>query len=182
MIEEIQNKLDRPIVFAGLMGAGKSTIGAAVANQLGLGFTDSDAVITAKEQKSIEQIFAEDGEAYFRSLERKTIEQLIQEQNVFVLGVGGGAFMNDQTRAVLLESAIVIFLKADFATLQQRVGSGEGRPLFKGKNVEQVLKDLILARYPVYEQAQITVESGEEGEAETAHKVIAALYNYLGSA
>lgn len=182
MIEEIREKLNRPLIFVGLMGAGKSTVGRHVAKNLGLGFTDSDTLIVEREKKSIEEIFAEEGEARFRDLERKTIADILDEHQNSVIGIGGGAFINNETRALLKEKAISVFLKADIEVLKKRVGDGRGRPLFKDKKVEDVLNDLILARYPIYEEADITVESCDENAEETAQKVMSALYKHLSNA
>ena len=175
----IAKNLNQPIVLIGLMGAGKTTIGQMLAEQLGVEFTDSDHVLEAKQGRSIPEIFEQEGEPYFRDAERDNIREILNSSKPCVLGTGGGAFMNDETRALILDNTLSVFLSAHLDELVTRVGNGEGRPLFDGKNPRDVLADLIEARYPVYAQATITVETGNESAQETTDKVINALYKHL---
>lgn len=172
--------LPKTIVLIGMMGAGKSTIGRQVADVLGVPFRDADREIELAAGRTIQEIFAEYGEEHFRSGERRVIARLLEEEP-FVLATGGGAFMDAETRAVIEEKAISIWLRAEFDVLWARVSKRSHRPLLKTADPQQTLKDLIAARYPTYGLADITVESAEAPKEETADKVIEALGTYLAA-
>ena len=175
----ITDKLDKPLVFVGLMGAGKTSIGQLVADQLKLEFIDSDDVVVEKEGCSIAQLFETKGESYFRDIERQTIIELSGQAELKVISTGGGAFMNDETRDAIQAKAYSIFLKADLDVLQARVGDGAGRPLFEERNPDDVLQELMQARYPIYKQADISVPTYNEPIEETLNRVLEALYSQL---
>jgi len=179
MIEFIGENLTSPIVLVGTGGAGKTTIGDIVANILSLDFIDSDHRIEKTEGASIPQIFEEHGETYFRELERAVIRDLALQVEPCIIGTGGGAFMQHETRELILSRTISIFLKCDIDLLVKRVGDGTGRPLFKDKDPRDVLETMIFSRYPIYAKSDITVQSEDEMAEETAKKVIESLYNYL---
>ena len=179
LINKIKNKLDKPIALVGLMGSGKSSVGRMLAEELGLNFMDSDVVVVEQAGMSIPEIFEQKGEPYFRTLEREVIEQLAQDKAAGVIGTGGGAFMNEQTRNLILNDTISVFLHADLENLTKRVGTGEGRPLFKDKAPRDVLADLITQRYPIYREARIVVNTQDESVQETMNRVLQALYNAL---
>lgn len=172
-------KLDKSIVFVGLMGAGKTSLGKAFAESLGVEFVDSDAVIVEHEGRSIEQIFEEFGEAYFRDLERKVIIELLQDNEPKVIGTGGGAFMNPDTREVIIQKTTSIFLEAALDVLLKRIGSGEGRPLFKDRPPKEVMPELIEARYDTYKKADLSVSTYDEPLQETLNRVQQAVYTHL---
>ncbi len=148
----------RSVVLVGLMGCGKSAIGRRLASKLGLPFVDADEEIERAAGKSIEDIFAEHGEPYFREGERKVLARLLRT-GPQVLATGGGAFVNDETRAAVGESGVSVWLKADLPLLVRRVGRRGNRPLLKDGDPETVLRNLMTTRYPVYAEADITVES-----------------------
>ncbi len=179
---ENSNFSQKPLVLIGTGGAGKTTIGALLAEGLGYTYMDSDEVIIDREQCSISDIFAQKGEAYFRTLEKQAMQSLIISETPYLIGTGGGAFMNEETRNLIKEKSLSLFIKADIDVLVKRVGDGTGRPLFDGKDVRQVLEKLIEERYPIYEQADITVETFDEPLEETMARVTEALYNYLSDA
>lgn len=108
-IARIAARLDRPVVLVGLMGAGKSTVGRRLASMLGRDFIDADDAIEEAAQRSVAEIFDEFGEAYFRDGERRVIARLIEE-NGGVIATGGGAFVDDETRALILEQAIAVWI------------------------------------------------------------------------
>lgn len=168
---------ERSIVLVGLMGAGKTSIGRRLAEKLGLPFVDADHEIAAAAGKSIPDIFAEHGEAHFRDGERKVIARLL-ENGKQVLATGGGAFMNDETRAGIKQHGISVWLKADVETLLERVAKRGGRPLLEGDNPEGVLRNLADQRYPTYALADITVESTNAKHQNTVHDVIRALAHW----
>jgi shikimate kinase len=167
----------RPIVLVGLMGAGKTSVGKRLAEKLGFRFVDADHAIEQAAGETIPEIFANHGEAYFREGEKRVIARLLEDGEQ-VLATGGGAFMNDETRNAIKQHAISIWLKADLELLTKRVQKRDNRPLLKGQDAREVLKHLIEVRHPVYESADITVESRDAQHSETLHDVIRALASW----
>ncbi|WP_333586375.1 shikimate kinase [Phenylobacterium sp.] len=168
----------RTIALVGLMGVGKSSVGRRLANALGLAFRDADAEVEAAAGRSIKEIFAELGEAAFRDGERRVIQRLLEEPP-HVLATGGGAFMNDETRALLKEKALIVWLKADLELLARRVGRKDTRPLLKDADPLTVLRAQAQARYPTYAEAHVTVETGDTPHHVTVGQVIDALLAHL---
>ena len=164
----------RTIVLVGLMGAGKSKIGRRLAARLNLPFFDSDHEIEMAAGESIEEIFANRGEQVFRDGERRVIARLLA-QPVHVLATGGGAFMDETTRAVIERRGVSLWLRADLDVLVSRVSRRSNRPLLKGGDTRTVLSGLIEQRYPVYGEANVIVESGEGSPELTVTRSIAAL-------
>jgi shikimate kinase len=165
---------DRPIVLVGLMGVGKTTIGRRLAQRLGLAFVDADEEIEAAAGMTIGEIFEVFGEAYFRDGERRVIARLI-DGNPKVIATGGGAFMNEQTRALILENATAVWLEADLDTLVERVGRRSTRPLLKDRDPRQVLSDLAKVRNPIYALAPIHVRSQPSPHDATVKAILKAL-------
>lgn len=149
---------DRTIVLVGMMGCGKSTVGRRLATRLRLPFVDADQAIEEAAGHTIQEIFDRFGEASFRDGERRVIARLL-DGPLKVVATGGGAFMNDETRALILARATAIWLQADLDVLVERVGRREGRPLLKGRDPRTVLADLSAIREPVYALAPIHVRS-----------------------
>ena len=168
----------RTITLVGLMGVGKSSVGRRLANALDLPFKDADVEIEAAAGRSIPDIFAEMGEPAFREGERRVIARLL-ENPPHVLATGGGAFMNDETRALIKERSISVWLKADLEVLVRRVSRKDSRPLLSGKDPLAVLTELAEKRYPVYAEADITVETGDTAHLVTVDQVIRALTRHL---
>lgn len=173
-----QLHVPRTLVLVGLMGAGKTNIGRRLAQRLGLGFTDADSEIEAAAGETIEEIFERRGEAVFREGERKVIARLLGNP-VHVLATGGGAFMDPETRALIRERGISIWLRADLELLHQRVSRRNNRPLLKQGNPREILERLIDQRYPVYALADITVDTVDGPPEATLERVMAALERYL---
>lgn len=165
---------ERTLVLVGLMGAGKSTIGRRLAAAMGWEFCDSDDEIEKAAGMSISEIFAEYGEAEFRALERRVIARLL-DGPPHVLATGGGAFMNDETRALIKERALSVWLRAELPILVERVSRRNTRPLLLNADPEEVLSRLMDERYPVYAEADITVESNDSPHEETVRQVLDAL-------
>ena len=165
---------DRSIVLVGLMGSGKSAIGRRLAARIGMDFVDADAEIEKAAGLSISDIFEVHGEQAFRDGERRVIARLLAGP-AHVLATGGGAFMVEETRAKINERAISVWLRADFDVLLRRVSRRDNRPLLKVDNKEEVLRRLIEERYPIYEEADIIVQSRDGPHEETVNEVIAAL-------
>ncbi len=170
-------KLLKTVALVGLMGAGKSTVGRRMASSLGVDFVDADDEIVIAAGRSIKDIFQERGEEEFRAGERRVIARLL-EQKPQILATGGGAFMNPLTRIILREKAITVWLRADIDTLMHRVSRRNERPLLHTENPRQTMIDLMTARYPVYEQADIIVDSVDGPHSITVNNVIAALKEY----
>jgi shikimate kinase len=164
----------RTIVLVGLMGAGKTKIGRRLATRLGLPFFDSDCEIEMAAGEAIEEIFRHRGEAVFRDGERRVIARLLM-QPTHVLATGGGAFMDAATRAVIASRGVSVWLRADLDVLVARVSRRSNRPLLKERDPRAVLSDLIERRYPVYAEADLTIDSGDGPLELTATRTIAAL-------
>ena len=146
------------IVLIGMMGVGKSTVGRRLAARLGLAFVDADEEIEKAAGMTITEMFERYGEGYFRDGERRVIARLLDDVPK-VIATGGGAFMQEDTRALILNGATAIWLDADIDTLVDRVSRREGRPLLKGKDPRVVLTELAAVRNPVYALAPIHVKS-----------------------
>jgi shikimate kinase/3-dehydroquinate synthase len=155
----------RPIVLVGLMGCGKTSTGRCLARRLGLEFVDADCEIEWAAGMSISEIFARHGEAYFRDGERRVMARLLSE-GPRVIATGGGAYINDATRARITAGGLAIWLKADLDVLWRRVKRRSHRPLLRGPDPEGTLRDLMEKRYPLYGRADITVVS-RDGPHET---------------
>lgn len=150
---------NRNLIFVGLMGAGKSVIGRLVAHTLGIPFIDTDSEIESVSRMTIAELFAQYGETEFRALETRVVERLLK-QGPRVVSTGGGAFINEATRAQIKQGGMSIWLKADLDVLWDRVNRRDHRPLLKTENPRQTLENLMIQRYPIYEQADLTVISG----------------------
>ena len=163
-----------PIVLIGLMGAGKTTIGRRLARALNLDFVDSDHEIEIAADMSVAELFESYGETEFRSLERRVISRLMDGTQK-VLATGGGAFINAQTRKLILDGALTIWLEADLETLVERTSRRDSRPLLNEGNPQDILQKLIEERYPIYKLAPIHVVSSDgphEDVVKTAVKQI----------
>ena len=176
--EAVRQLLSRQsLVLIGLMGAGKSAIGRRLSLRLGVNFLDADHEIEAAADKSIADIFQEDGEAYFRDREEKVIERLLVE-GPLILATGGGAFMSAVTRQTISQYGVSLWLRAELDILMERVGRRNHRPLLQTDNPEAVMKKLMDDRYPVYELADITIESRDVLHEVIVEEIIDALYDY----
>jgi shikimate kinase len=169
----------RSIVLIGLMGAGKTAVGRRLANQLELPFIDADTEIEVAAGATISEIFAENGEAYFRQGERKVIARLL-DAGPQVLATGGGAYMNAETRANIKTHGISVWLKAELKVLLKRVNRRDNRPLLDADDPETVMKKLMTERYPIYADADVTVESRDVPHDVIVGAVIDALAVKLG--
>ncbi len=168
----------KPVVLVGLMGAGKSHIGRRLAQRLRIPFVDADHEIEKAAGRSIADIFREFGEQEFREGERRVIARLLDSENM-VLATGGGAFMNDETRERILEGSISVWLRADLDLLVKRTSRRDNRPLLKTGDPREILQRLIDERYPVYAQADITVDSVDGPGGVTVNRVVDALADWI---
>ena len=164
----------RPIVLIGLMGVGKTTVGRRLGVRLGLPFVDADHEIEIAAGLSVAEIFERFGEAHFRDGERRVIARLI-DGTPKVIATGGGAFMNEETRALILKRATAIWLDADLDTLAQRVSRRDHRPLLRGKDARAVLGELAAVRNPVYALAPVHVQSQAHPHDVTVDTIVGKL-------
>lgn len=164
----------RPLVFVGLMGAGKSVIGKMTAAAMDVPFIDSDAEIEQVSRMSISDLFGCYGEPEFRSLEERVIRRLLGE-GPMVLSTGGGAFVNDGTRAAIAQGGLSIWLRAELDVLWERVRRRGHRPLLKTENPKETLASLMEVRYPIYAQADIVVQSRDVGKETIVGEVLHAV-------
>ncbi|MDY7098953.1 MAG: shikimate kinase [Pseudomonadota bacterium] len=178
-IAQIAARIDRPIVLVGLMGAGKSTVGRRLATMLDRDFVDADDAIEDAAQRTIPEIFEEFGEAYFRDGERRVIARLMEEKRG-VIATGGGAFIDDQTRSLILEQGIAAWIDCDLDTLVERTARRDHRPLLKTGDPREILGRLLQERRPFYSQAQVRVLSEDGPHTDTARKIIAGIQEWMG--
>jgi shikimate kinase len=164
----------RTVALVGLMGAGKTTVGRRLAQALHLPFADADEEIVHAAGRSIQEIFAEHGECEFRRGERQVIARLLTGP-VHVLATGGGAFIDAKTRELMKERAISIWLKAPLEVLMKRVTKRDHRPLLKEDDPQAVMTRLIEERYPIYAEADITIETGAGPHGSAVVAIIEAL-------
>ncbi len=168
----------RSVVLVGMMGAGKTSVGKRLAGRLGLTFIDADTAIEEAAKKSVPEIFAEHGEEYFRQGERRVIARLLREPRQ-IIATGGGAFMNAETRAAIRGGSVSIWLKADWELLYERVRRRPTRPLLQTADPEGTLKALVEARYPVYAEADLVVQSIDVPHEAMVDAVVSALEAWL---
>ena len=172
--------LKKPVVLVGLMGAGKSTIGRRLAHALGLQFIDSDQEIVEAAGCSISDIFEIYGEAIFRDVEQRVLLRLVGGEPC-VIATGGGAFMNPAIRVAIKEKAISIWLKAELNVLVERVSRRDTRPLLKAGDKGAILQKLMDDRYPLYGEADITIDSNAGLHDMVVERVLKALKDTLAN-
>ena len=165
---------DRPIALVGLMGAGKTTVGRRLARALDLKFFDADREIEAAADRSVVEIFSDFGEEAFRDGERKVIARLL-ENGPCVIALGGGAFANEQTRALVKSKAISVWMKADLDTLMNRVSRRNTRPLLLTDDPRTVMAELMARREQAYAQSDLTVDASSGSHTATVEAIVTAL-------
>jgi len=169
---------NRSLVLVGMMGAGKSSVGRKLALRLALPFVDADSEIEAAAGMTIPEIFEIRGEPEFRSGEARVIARLL-DSGPQVLATGGGAYMNPETRKLIAQKGISIWLKAEFDVLMRRIKRRSDRPLLRTPDPESTLKRLIEERYPVYALADLTIESRDVSHEVIVDEVIEALARHF---
>lgn len=175
MTATTQSKLKKTVVLVGMMGAGKTAVGKALAASLGVPFLDSDAEIESAAAMSIAEIFARDGEAFFRARETQVIDRLLDGESG-ILSTGGGAFLSERNRKLISDKGVSVWLKADLPLLWNRVKHKNTRPLLRTHNPYETLQNLYETRAPIYAMADISVQARPEYSIETmASKVRDAL-------
>jgi shikimate kinase len=165
---------EKPIVLVGLMGAGKSTVGRRLARRLGLAFVDADEEIERAADRTVTEIFDRYGEDAFRDGERRVIARLI-EGPAKVIATGGGAFMDEETRALILQRCTAIWLDADTETLLKRVARRSHRPLLRSGEPKAVIEALAERRNPVYAEAHLRVTTEPVPHEAVVDRILDAL-------
>ncbi len=159
-------KLKKTVVLVGMMGAGKTAVGKALATMLDVPFLDSDVEIEAAANMSIKEIFERDGEAFFRDRESEVIERLLDNERG-ILSAGGGAFLSERNREMIHKKGVAVWLKADLELLWNRVKHKDTRPLLRTADPYVTLKSLYEARLPLYQKADLAVEACANFSIET---------------
>lgn len=173
-------RLKKTVVVVGMMGAGKTAVGTHLARLLGVPFVDSDEAIVAAANRSIAEIFARDGEAFFREKETQVLRRLLAGPPC-ILSTGGGAFLSPVNRAEIAAKGVSLWLNADLDLLWNRVRHKNTRPLLRTANPRDTLRGLLEARSPVYALADIAVQSqADYSVEEMARKVLRALEDHGG--
>ncbi len=168
----------RSLVLVGLMGAGKTSIGRRLALRLGLPFRDADAEIEQAAGCTVAELFSRHGEPAFREGERRVIRRLLAGPPA-VLATGGGAYMDAETRACIRAHGVSIWLRCSLATLVRRTAGRGHRPLLNGGNPQALLAELMAKRHPIYAEADIIVQCGEDSPDATTGRVLASLHSYV---
>lgn len=180
--KSVGQRLDRTVVLVGMMGSGKTSIGRRLAKAMGWPFQDADWAIEDAAGTSISNIFAEIGEAAFRRSERQVIARLMDEQHQQVLALGGGSFVADETRALIKERAISIWLDTDIDTLVRRTGRRNDRPLLSAGDPHEILSRLLDERRATYAEADIIIDSGSGSLGDVVDRAIDALQPFVEGA
>lgn len=177
-IAGIARRLDRPLVLVGLMGVGKSTVGRKLASLLDVRFVDADEEVQRAADRTISEIFDEFGEAYFRDGERRVIARLMDE-GFGVIATGGGAFASEETRNLILERGLAIWLDCDIDTLVERTSRRDTRPLLRDGDPHAILSSLQEKRRDAYSQAPIHISTSNVPHLETARRILEAVDAWL---
>ncbi len=172
-IAQIARRIDRPVVLVGMMGVGKTSVGKRLAAALNCPFVDADEEIEAAARMSIPEMFAAYGEAYFRDGERRVIARLIEHSGGrTIIATGGGAFCDMETRALILDKAISVWLDSDVSTLVERTSRKDNRPLLQVGDRRETLTRLRQERQADYSQAAVHVMSNNGPHARTIDLVL----------
>lgn len=177
-IKALIRRIDRPIVLVGMMGVGKSTIGRRLSALLGLPFVDADEEVEKAAQMTIPEIFATYGEPHFRDGERRVIARLMDDARK-IIATGGGAFCNEETRQLILDKAIAVWLDSDVETLFERVGRKSNRPLLQQGDPREILARLREERREAYSAAPIHVLSENGPHQRTVMTILKAIDAWL---
>jgi len=171
-------KPDLTIALVGMMGAGKTTVGRRLAQELNLPFHDADQEIEQAAGMSVSELFARHGEESFRRGEAQVIERLLSGEPI-VLATGGGALLDAGTRRLVAERAISVWIRADVDTLVRRATRRATRPLLQRGDPKETITRLLAERTPYYALADIAVESRPGSHSRTVNAIMAALSQHL---
>lgn len=171
-------RIDRPIVLVGMMGAGKSTVGTRLARRLDLPFVDTDIEVERAAGRPIRDIVEDFGEPAFREGERRVIRRLMGDDPT-IMATGGGSFMDEETRTLILEQGIAVWLKADLEELVDRTSRRNNRPDLEKGDPREILKDMIEVQTPKYAQAHISVHSSSAPHRVVVDRILDQLDEYI---
>jgi shikimate kinase len=177
-VDELGKRLDRSVVLVGLMGVGKSTVGRRLAKRLGLSFVDSDDEIADAAGYPPAEIFERYGEQDFRDGERRLVARLI-ESEIRVIATGGGAYVDPNTRKLLNERAITVWLDAPVDILAERTSRRDTRAQLRNGDPKSVLQKLDEERRPSYAEAHIHVKSGDGAHKDVVEAIVHALEEFV---
>ena len=173
--QKVRYRLKKTVVMVGMMGAGKTAVGRALAQHLGVKFLDSDGEIERAANMSVQEIFARDGETFFREKEAQVIARLLKTHRG-ILSTGGGAFLAARNREAITQQGVSVWLDADLEVLWQRVKHKDTRPLLRTENPRETLAGIYAQRVPIYALADLSVRSDSSVTIdEMAARVIAVL-------
>lgn len=174
MTSDDELPVNRTIALIGLMGVGKSSVGRRLAQRLGLEFADGDTEVETAAGMTVSDIFGKLGEEAFRAGEARIMRRLLEGPPI-VLATGGGAILDSGTRALLKEKATTVWMRADLEVLAERVRRRDTRPLLRGQDPLAALQRLAEARYPIYGEADVTVEVGGGSHAQAVETIVREL-------
>jgi len=167
--------LKKHIVLVGLMGAGKTSAGRQLANLLKLPFIDTDLEVEYAAGLGISDIFEIYGEANFRELEEKVVKRVLKDPTISVIATGGGAYMSEKTRKNIEKDGLSVWLKADLDMLMQRIVTTAHRPKLQNGDRREILRKMIENRYPIYAEADLTVDVEKSSATQMAQKISKAI-------
>ncbi len=179
MNDIIEPKDKKIIVFVGIMGSGKTTIGRRLANKLKIDFIDSDKEIEKKCYKTINKIFTQFGEEYFRKVEKEVIFDIVSNNKPVVLSLGGGAFIDDDIRNLIKRECVSVWLNVDIDTILTRIGNKTNRPLLNNVNKREILLKLLKIRTPFYKECDIEIDIGLQSHSKTVNELITKLQQII---
>lgn len=170
--------LPKSLVLVGMMGAGKSSIGWRLAKKLGIPFNDSDQEVERAAGCTVADIFETWGEKAFKDAERRVVKRLLGEE-VQIISTGDGAFIDPETRELIKDNAISLWLRADPDILYERVTRRDTRPILFEGDPRKILEDMVEKRYPLYGQADLTVDSNDDAHEATVNRLMQVLKDHI---
>ena len=168
------NQNYKNIFLVGFMGAGKSTVGRILADKIGYRYCDADKFIETRAGTTITQIFADHGEKYFRDLESESMEFLSTEEKQ-VIATGGGVIQRDRNWDAMKSGGITVYLKAPIEVIWERIKDSKDRPLLQVENPLETARELLNKRTPLYEKADLIVDTSDISLEEVAEEIIKAM-------
>jgi shikimate kinase len=178
-LTHLLESLGKPVVLVGSAGSGKSTVGRRVAKKAKLQFYDSDQIIEQRENMSVVEIYEKHGQDYFSQREREVVQEVLSTYGVVILSTGSNAFVDRYLHDYIKANAITIWLYADTKVLAERISRRNSRPGFTPENTYDILKQIVERDYPLYGQANISIESHEHDIYKVVDSVIVKLTKYL---
>lgn len=179
MTNKIAPKDKKIIALVGIMGSGKTTVGKKLAQKLGINFVDSDKEIEKKSKKTINKIFQESGEEYFRKIEKEMISDIVKENHPAILSLGGGAFINEDVRNLIKQECVSIWLNVNVEVILKRIGNKKNRPLLNNVDKKEVLDKLIKERSPFYAQCDIEIKEDFNNHSQASNEIIKKLQEII---